>query len=398
MTPTTQGKAHFFDNIDGENLEKKWKSLESPFGELAQNTVPEDQVKYCIIQKNKYRNAQERLQVKGPTVFYVEYQEDIQKSEGVNLNSKDPIVRRYGIKTLNIEIPQGYHLNSDELHYVEKKVLKKALKYLDANQLIQKEEDIVPDSEPKSQLKSPERMKSEKVKKDEKLSLRSVVAIDFFKRVNGVIGYDKEGAPEVHCVLLWMQDDSLILFDPNTSAFSAHLIQGITKKFDVKTRQFNGADQFYLTKNGLMKEVDGQMREIETDYCEYGESYLYPRDCIDIAIKVGFEILELEKENLCFGEIEKKVLLMSNSSNAKGNVYNAVFLRELQSTKKEKRREAINFIHQYGDEAAQITGKFMLSFVWKTSGLNRLRQLHESLRPFITDANNGNKSNNSIMG
>ena len=143
----------------------------------------------------------------------------------------------------------------------------------------------------------------------EKEYKENVVLCDIFARTGGVIRRCMGGnIPEVHTVVLWkITDEKVVLIDPTNASFSAiaarHLI-GEDLTIVPVVDEFNSDSipkQFY--NKGGEKIIEGR-KSIE------------PRDCIDIAVKVAFEIQELQMLSTDPSEIISEVYKeMANCDN-----------------------------------------------------------------------------------
>lgn len=148
----------------------------------------------------------------------------------------------------------------------------------------------------------------------------NVVLCDIFARESGtspferntrVILTDGHSNPEIHTVALWkIADNKIVLIDPTKSAFSKFVVDalnpmfnGITIKPLVEVLQSSDSDSgAFYNKGG--------------DTINVGRGTNDPRDCIDIAVKIGFELNELQKSSHDAGEIARRVYdKMANGAN-----------------------------------------------------------------------------------
>jgi len=306
------------------------------------------------------RIAQEAMGLQAAPIFQVGY-------EGQGLNGILKITR-IGIDPSLLNIPRLYLLYPDQLHYTEQEVLRKALYSLGA--LLEKGEEIV---EPSDQEEEPK---------------KSVVIFDLIKRQNGsVLNRSEEGLYEIHSAILWRYESQIILLDPNKCIFSAHLVDGIRKTFNIEVKTSNMAQQFYFTKNGQTQIQDNKIVDVGTGYC-YGEEILVkPRDCIDLAVKIGFEILELQNEGNSFAQITEGLRIVSNNKQIHGLLgphLDASPIRELQSSQTKLRRETAAWLAKNSKLCFEIASTYPpLAFVLKNASIYGLRSLCITLQPFV---------------
>lgn len=104
--------------------------------------------------------------------------------------------------------------------------------------------------------------------------------LDIFVRANGIIKADATDTkfPATHTIVLWKQSNSKIfVIDPNQKTFSNFIVQTLhTLGNDIHNHSVHG-DTFY--KSNYLPEP--------------GRKIGYMRDCIDISVKVGFELNRL---------------------------------------------------------------------------------------------------------
>ncbi len=136
---------------------------------------------------------------------------------------------------------------------------------------------------------------------------RNAILVDIFVREQGVIR-DFGGVPEIHSVVLWKKaDDRIVLIDPNDREFSSWLPQSLFHQLNL---------QIQTTP------PDSQLRRI------YGHNNTqYPRDCIDIAVKIAFELNDLQyKGEVSLDQILNRMMFnVSNRPQALFTVGNQYF-------------------------------------------------------------------------
>ncbi len=108
------------------------------------------------------------------------------------------------------------------------------------------------------------------------------VICDIFVRKDGKISKTSEDTPETHSIVLWKesipgQESQIYVIDPNKSNFSSHLIPAFKNIFSLSVVN---------AMQGTLYAAGGK---------EIGRAFDNARDCIDIAVKIIFELLEQTK-------------------------------------------------------------------------------------------------------
>ena len=131
----------------------------------------------------------------------------------------------------------------------------------------------------------------------------NVVVFDFFARKDQVIKTQELAGsivPEVHTAVLWkITDDQIILIDPNDAYFSQFIIEFFKKKED-----YNVTDLLFPGETSM-----ALLEAVKIPNKFYTRGGITPgkdansRDCIDIAVKIGFEIDEQQRLMTNYEEI-----------------------------------------------------------------------------------------------
>jgi len=271
--------------------------------------------------------------------FSLDYQENIYAT---NDSSKPtPCVLRYGINSHFLKDLIGTTLKSDVLHPIETELFELALKYLKST----KDADTYLKPTKGKDSSSSEGKKYE----------NNVVLIDIFVRDKDRIKADstKPDIPETHTITLWYKiANELNIIDPSNSLFSSNLVKPINlflnsipeNKISVKSI---GPIQIYGP--GVEK----------LGYSAYNEPPK-PRDCIDIAVKIGFELNELQARQMPLEQIEEKMLAqISNQKKIALHLAKAenTNIRTLQSSSAETRLIALQTLQAGFPLATNKSGK-----------------------------------------
>ena len=310
ITPSTQGNENF-------------KRFESQQEQLHKQLL-------SYVQEENYNQTQDTLSTLveqqhitnlDQVIFELDYQEGINleafeeaKQETYpmqELTLRTPLIKRFGINPEAVPNTAGYGIVGDRLHYIEREAFKFAIQEL-SNKL------------------STQDLSGELLQEYP----NSVVVVDIFAREQGKIKI-QQGLPETHTVVLWKKiEQEIVLIDPNHIKFSQH-IDDLT---------IEGYNIMHSTPEGGI--IYSTQRKV-TGYSNYYEPKPKPRDCIDIAVKIAFEINEQQKEGIDIEQIERNVFSQI-SNNKKLSKYldkiDETFIRELQSSSKNTRREAKQFL------------------------------------------------------
>lgn len=166
------------------------------------------------------------------------------------------------------------------------------------------------------------------------------VLCDIFVRAEGTVIATglREGLPETHCVALWREEQNIYLIDPSNSNFS----QSLVNEMDLLTPDFI----FYSnTKGALYGSGDKRIGRVDGT----------ARDCIDIAVKIIFEMIYQRSTNPD-ADLQTRtdnMLLQLSTENtyaphfmkAKTKMINRQF-RDLTATSSEVRARALDMLQR----------------------------------------------------
>ena len=132
--------------------------------------------------------------------------------------------------------------------------------------------------------------------------------------------------------------------------------------------------------NQPLKYRPGTQRR-ETGYSEYTDLIPQPRDCVDIAVKIAFEINEQQKEGTNIEQINENVFSQISNKKALNTVTQIIdgtFIRELQSSNKNIRRDAKQALGTM-QEVLQIINKETKNSASLTT-INQIHQKYNSVK------------------
>ena len=311
ITPTTQAQVLTFSTISHQQEVEQLKE------QLEQAKTQSNYLQVSNTALTLYE--QEHIGNPNNVIFELHYQENINaqveetlkevkeevKQEElqpqVSITQGGPLVKRFGINPEAVPGAVGYNITYDRLHYVEQEVFNLAIQELSNKSSAQ---------ELQSQQEYP----------------HNVVVVDIFAREQGKIKTTQTGLPETHTVVLWKKiEQEIVLIDPNNTRFSQHIKEAYYKLTNTDISILN-------IENGVIYSTNSK----PTGYSKYSEETVKPRDCIDIAVKIAFEINEQQLKFTQFQQIEKNVCSQI-SNNTPPNIsltksLNTTFIRELQST------------------------------------------------------------------
>lgn len=303
---------------------------------------------------DKYKYTEEFYKVlSSDSVFVEQYRHRYSDEDAVE---DAPLVTRYGICADKFSHLCGA-MTLDVLHPVEFYILSKAVKHL---------------------LSQPA---ASSVSDDVVAYKNNVVLCDIFAREKGddrSIKIDQKKSssynfPEVHTVALWqIADNEFILIDPNKEDFSK-IIPVVEERPVTKEEAKSGKEKFRATRFDKLKfdtkllfkvnvvsasSIDASFKQFyqkgNFDGLE-GEGKTDLRDCIDIAVKIGFELNELQK-----GEGDAKEILSTayNKMATSGSEYDSLkLLRGAHASGEDARSEFYNNTYLHGVNILQKSKK-----------------------------------------
>lgn len=201
-----------------------------------------------------------------------EYQRGAQGHTSVFM--PDPIVSRYTIDPSASAEIAGTYIGKENLHPIERALFNKAI----ANLGRHKSADMY------------------NADSDHEIPPENVVLVDTFARdSNGVIKINDDGLPETHIVALWQKSDrEIVLIDPNNVSYTKDLSVGIA----ALTRDTIACSCIQVTGGQIYNALPpGQQTQEQ-----------YKRDCIDVAVKIAFELNDLQQTNVPLSKIESTML------------------------------------------------------------------------------------------
>jgi hypothetical protein len=267
-------------------------------------------------------------------IFEIEYQKNINvigSSSESTLSPAGPLVKRFGINPEAISkaiTDTEYLIPTSELHLVEKEVLGFAL-----NELA-------------SESSTTSRTSGEGF-------AQNVVVVDIFARDGVKLKIDaKTNLPEIHAIVLWKESENKIaLIDPTRRQYSEHIAEFL--------KTISG--ETLTVEKSSVTSIIYATRDKPTGQSEYPFTDPMPRDCIDIAVKIAFEINEQQKKRTSAsgtstsGTVPLSILdevfkRISNTRALSKAVFSldGTFIRELQSTDEETRKSSNQFLIDNG--------------------------------------------------
>ena len=190
------------------------------------------------------------------TVFYQELIDGKGKDEA---DSNKPSIIHYTINDDEVKDFVGTKLARDELHPIEESLFTQALVEL---QHVESFENFY--------------------KSGTDVYPNNALLVDIFVRSEGIIRGSSDFA-ETHTIVLWKGSNSRItLIDPSHSKFSIGL------KDSIQNLSVNSIEKKEIhVIDGVIYSSNGQIT---------GSTEFSARDCIDLAVKIGFELKEQQKE------------------------------------------------------------------------------------------------------
>jgi hypothetical protein len=238
-----------------------------------------------------------------------------------------PQVMRFGINPEALDgavTDKSYTIPANQLHFVEKEVLKLALDRLSRT--------LLPTTF------------------EEGVFAHNVVVVDIFARekagLKKITGTD---SPEIHAIVLWKPvEEYIVIIDLNKREFSEHIIGKLNSKCE-------GTITF--TAPPIPGSVIYTTQGKETGYSNYTDPHPKARDCIDVAVKLAFEINEQEQ---AMRSITRRGISLEDPETITGHVIERIsnrkrlnpavteldetVLREIQSSDKNTRDRAITYL------------------------------------------------------
>lgn len=165
----------------------------------------------------------------------------------------------------------------------------------------------------------------------------NVALCDIFGRTgnDGIIRRDGDNL-EVHTVVLWkITDDKIVLIDPTNADFSKIVAR--------HSQIFEGID--IVTAVERFELEDPKFYNKGNDQIKAGRESKDPRDCIDIAVKIGFEIMELQRLSIDSYEIISEVYKEMANYDKTDAANSLKLLRDAHSSDVKKRQHFSYMYH-----------------------------------------------------
>jgi hypothetical protein len=336
-------------------------------------------------------------------IFKRHYQKDMRRLfDEPKIIPTGPLVKRFGIDPRRVSAAaftdNAYTLPLNKLHCVEQVVFTCALEELDARPSTRDFgrgviAEPIDDDDPKGKrlaLESPtEKIEGEtfahnvvivdifvrdkdklRLKKDEEPPENTADPTEINPEVVDIkvatteASTTKSSVPEIHTVVLWKREEegenTIFIIDPSNRTYSEH----INEPLESIARQI-GKELTFITAP-IPNDVIYSTRKKPKGYSDSNDKHPKPRDCIDIAVKIAFEINEQQKRDPAanadtirkrvFARISNLPMFYLSAEDSEIDedikpIESILFIRELQDSDKEVREEAISFLR---DNWAQI--------------------------------------------
>lgn len=301
--------------VEIKDITKLTNDITQKIGEVAETQKEENSVKRSMAAVPKYNTSLNK-----DYVFKLAYQEKLNNT--LNIVTNKPVTYRFGIWTAKIKDLADTKVVHGKLHPIEQKLLEEACSHLMNPQI----------SSGDTQGISGYR--------------NNVALVDIFVREGGIIAKDeKTNGPEIHTVVLWKKEASkLVVIDPNYREFS-NIVTIITTLLPISIELSAPLEKLYLSKGLTLgrNDKDG-------------------RDCTDIAVKVAFEIneLQLSSSGVTVDKIEEAVgeRLSNNPKHhtklqSLKNFKKGAHIRSLQSSNYQYRSETLKLVDGFNPASKQ---------------------------------------------
>jgi hypothetical protein len=332
ITPTTQGKARFDFSDFSTYINKQEGRLASSkdiFSNIKTLEKEEETFEKMLLSNDiilKSRRVLKELQhiTVDDFIFQLDYKENINQMQ----SEESPLVKRFGINPNSVKDAAGYGIAGSDLHYVEQKAFEVALQELSTT------------------ISAEEALQNQMIKASGYPN--NIVLVDIFAREEGKIKIDSkaDNCPETHTIVLWKKtNNTIILIDPSMQGFSIFLKNSLSDQFDIQLELPNLA-----SKDGVLYGIN---------YTGYSSNKIKKRDCIDIAVKIGCELNELQRELTDVNIIQNTAIkhitndLKINDSLDSVKKLTLPF-ENIQSTNKDIRKSSSKLISDYANLKTEI--------------------------------------------
>jgi hypothetical protein len=285
--------------------------------------------------------------------FETIYQETISENDS-SIIADTPAVLRYGLNTESAALKKlvGGYIEKGVLHPYEEALFEEAINYLTK---VESGEAYI-----KDKLEYP----------------NNIVLVDIFDRSSGIIN---DGNNQSHTIALWKKkNNELVLIDPSQKSYSEHLVEPLKLKLGININTLG-----YKTLYG----VAAYKPNDKTDYSNYLNPNPKPRDCVDIAVKVAFELNEQQKiqgdlqiaENNMLEQLSNEPKLATHLTKLGG-----IVIRELQSSNFHDRSEAKLTVKEVNDNLINKTiPKINVEKIKNYQNVQELKTIFTNLQKFV---------------
>jgi hypothetical protein len=178
---------------------------------------------------------------------------------------------------------------------------------------------------------------------------------------------------------LWKKkDNELVLIDPSQKSYSEHLLAPLKLKFGVNINTLA-----YKTLYGVAVYKPND----KTEYSDYLELKPKPRDCVDIAVKVAFELNEQQKLCNTLEEAENRTLeQISNEPKVAQHLtkLGGIVIRELQSSNFQNRYESKKVVKDVNDGLInKIVPKINADKIQNYQDVQELKTIFTTVQKFV---------------
>lgn len=344
-----------------KELEQKAKKIE-PLEKLASiDKLYSKDLEKTILEVNSIRTKvisiknSVSIQIKDNSNFGFEtiYQETISENDS-SIIADTPAVLRYGLNTESAALKKlvGGYIEKGVLHPYEEALFEEAINYLTK---VESGEAYI-----KDKLEYP----------------NNIVLVDIFDRSSGIIN---DGNNQSHTIALWKKkNNELVLIDPSQKSYSEHLVEPLKLKLGININTLG-----YKTLYG----VAAYKPNDKTDYSDYLNPNPKPRDCVDIAVKVAFELNEQQKiqgdlqiaENNMLEQLSNEPKLATHLTKLGG-----IVIRELQSSNFHDRSEAKLTVKELNDNLINKTiPKINVEKIKNYQNVQELKTIFTNLQKFV---------------
>ena len=262
--------------------------------------------------------------------FFIDYQDGFNEAE----SASKPRVRRFGINPYNLSEMKQNTISKDKLHPLENHLLLCSIDHLyNISGAVDSMQPGIKNSNYPN----------------------NIVLVDIFERNDTKQKFTKgdTGFFAVHTIVLWKKaDKEICVIDPSQEKFSLHVV-------DVLRKQLLG-DQIIIYSSGIQNIYGTSIykNNAEIGYSDYQDVSPKARDCIDIAVKLAFELNEKQKES---GAMVESILptVTQNISNNKQtaeylNQIDHVVIRELHSSDSKLRVETKEHLLKFRELSSSL--------------------------------------------